>query len=44
VDRTDETLEVGFFTREQIATMPMHSSIRLRITDYLERHAEPVIA
>lgn len=30
----DESLEVGFFTREQIATIDMTASIRRRIDDY----------
>ena len=44
LDRADESLEVGFFTPEQIEAMPMHPSIRLRIAHYLERRPEPVIA
>src|SRR6266540_1538988 len=44
LDRTDESLEVGFFTPDQIEALPMHPSIRLRITHYLEGRNEPVIA
>ena len=44
VERADESLEVGFFSPEQIEAMPMHSSIRLRIAHYMERRAQPVIA
>ena len=44
VDRTDESLEVGFYSPEQIEGMPMHPSIRLRIAHYLEQRQEPVIA
>jgi hypothetical protein len=41
---SDESLEVGFFTPEQIEAMPMHESIRLRIRHYLEHRPQPVIA
>jgi ADP-ribose pyrophosphatase YjhB (NUDIX family) len=41
---SDESLEVGFFTPEQIEGMPMHQSIRLRIRHYLEHRPQPVIA
>jgi ADP-ribose pyrophosphatase YjhB (NUDIX family) len=41
---SDESLEVGFFTPEQIEGMPMHESIRLRIRHYLEHRPQPVIA
>lgn len=41
---SDESLEVGFFTQAEIATMPMHESIRLRIRHYLEHRPQPVIA
>ncbi len=44
LDRADESLEVGFFSPEQIEAMPMHPSTRLRIAHCLERRAEPVIA
>jgi ADP-ribose pyrophosphatase YjhB (NUDIX family) len=44
LDRTDESLEVGFFTPEEIETLPMHPSIRLRIAHYLEGRNQPVIA
>jgi ADP-ribose pyrophosphatase YjhB (NUDIX family) len=44
LDRADESLEVGFFTPEEIERMPMHPSIRLRIAHYLEHRHEPVIA
>jgi ADP-ribose pyrophosphatase YjhB (NUDIX family) len=40
----DESLEVGFFTPEQIEGMPMHESIRLRIRHYLEHRPQPAIA
>jgi ADP-ribose pyrophosphatase YjhB (NUDIX family) len=41
---TEESLEVGFFTPEQIVDLPMHPSIRLRIAHYLEHRDQPVIA
>jgi ADP-ribose pyrophosphatase YjhB (NUDIX family) len=41
---SDESLEVGFFTPEQIEGMPMHQSIRLRIRHCLEYRPQPVIA
>jgi ADP-ribose pyrophosphatase YjhB (NUDIX family) len=41
---TDESLEVAFFAPEQIEALPMHPSIRLRITHYLEYRDHPVIA
>jgi ADP-ribose pyrophosphatase YjhB (NUDIX family) len=41
---TDESLEIGFFMPEQIEALPMHPSIRLRITHYLEYRDHPVIA
>jgi ADP-ribose pyrophosphatase YjhB (NUDIX family) len=41
---SDESLEVGFFTPAEIASMPMHESIRLRIRHYLEHRPQPVIA
>lgn len=44
LDHADESLEVGFFTPEQIEAIPMHPSIRLRIAHYLEHRPEPVIA
>jgi len=44
LDRADESLEVGFYRPEQIERMPMHPSIRRRITDYLEQRDQPVIA
>ena len=44
LDHTDESLEVGFFTPEQIETMPMHPSICLCIAHSLEQRPEPVIA
>jgi ADP-ribose pyrophosphatase YjhB (NUDIX family) len=43
-ERANESLEVGFFSPEQIEAMPMHPSIRLRIAHYLEKRPEPVIA
>ncbi len=44
LDQADESLEVGFFSPEQIEDMPMHPSIRLRIAHFLEKRPEPVIA
>jgi ADP-ribose pyrophosphatase YjhB (NUDIX family) len=44
LDHADESLEVGFFTRQQIEALQMHPSIRLRIAHYLEQRPEPVIA
>jgi ADP-ribose pyrophosphatase YjhB (NUDIX family) len=44
LDRADESLEVGFYSPEQIEAMPMHPSIRLRIAHYLEHRPQPVIA
>ena len=41
---SDESLEVGFFTPAEIASMPMHDSIRLRIRHYLEHRPTAVIA
>jgi ADP-ribose pyrophosphatase YjhB (NUDIX family) len=41
---SDESLEVGFFTQTEIATMPMHESIRQRIRHYFEHRPQPVIA
>jgi ADP-ribose pyrophosphatase YjhB (NUDIX family) len=43
LDRTDESLEVGFFSPERIGEMPVHASIRRRIADFLEARGEPVI-
>jgi ADP-ribose pyrophosphatase YjhB (NUDIX family) len=44
VERADGSLEVGFFTAQEIEAMPMHPSIRLRIAHYLEQRPDPVIA
>jgi ADP-ribose pyrophosphatase YjhB (NUDIX family) len=44
LDQANESLEVGFFSSEQIEAMPMHPSTRLRIAHYLEHRPEPVIA
>ena len=44
LDHADGSLEIGFYTPEQIENMPMHPSIRLRIAHYLEHRPEPVIA
>lgn len=41
---SDESSEVGYFSLTDIATMDVHPSIRLRITDYHESGTEPVIA
>jgi ADP-ribose pyrophosphatase YjhB (NUDIX family) len=40
---SDESLDVGFFSPETIAEMPVHPSIRRRINDYLADRARPVI-
>lgn len=39
-----ETSEVGFFSVNEIETMSVHPSIRLRIEHYLEHFTRPVIA
>jgi ADP-ribose pyrophosphatase YjhB (NUDIX family) len=44
LERADESLEVGFFSPEQIEAMTMHPSIRLRIAHHLEHRPQPVIA
>lgn len=41
---SDESLDVGFFTIDQLAHMPMTDSIRRRVRDYLAGHDQPVIA
>lgn len=41
---SDESSRVEFVTPERIDALPMSSSIRRRIEDYLHRGAEPVIA
>jgi ADP-ribose pyrophosphatase YjhB (NUDIX family) len=41
---SSESRRVGFFTPEDIKAMPIHDSIRRRIRNYLESHAQPVIA
>jgi ADP-ribose pyrophosphatase YjhB (NUDIX family) len=41
---SDESTEVGFFAPAEIEAMPMHESIRLRISHYLEHRPQPVIA
>ena len=41
---SSETSEVGFFSVEEIETMDIHPSIRLRIRHYLERRSAPLIA
>jgi ADP-ribose pyrophosphatase YjhB (NUDIX family) len=41
---SDESLEVGFVTPEQIEGMPRPESIRLRIRHDLEHRPQPVIA
>jgi 8-oxo-dGTP pyrophosphatase MutT (NUDIX family) len=43
LERTDESLEVGFFSPERIAEMPVHASIRRRIADFLAGGDEPAI-
>jgi ADP-ribose pyrophosphatase YjhB (NUDIX family) len=43
LERTDESLEVGFFSPERTAEMPVHASIRRRIADFLEGRDEPAI-
>ncbi|MBA2284860.1 MAG: NUDIX domain-containing protein [Ktedonobacteraceae bacterium] len=40
---SDESFEVAFFSPRDIEQLPMHPSIRLRITHYLERRAHPYI-
>lgn len=40
----DESLAVGFFTPDEIERLPVHPSIRLRITHFLQQRSEPVIA
>jgi ADP-ribose pyrophosphatase YjhB (NUDIX family) len=39
-----ETSEVGFYSVEEIKTMVLHSSIRLRIQHYMEHRTSPIIA
>ena len=41
---SDESLEVGFFRPDEIESMPMHDSIRLRIRNFAEGRDQPVIA
>ncbi len=40
---SDETSEVGYFTPDEIETMDVHPSIRLRIQHYLEGRSEPYL-
>ena len=40
---SDETSEVGYFSLDQIRTMDIHPSIRLRIQHSLEQRREPYI-
>lgn len=41
---SSESRRVGFFAPKDVEAMPVHESIRMRIRDYRESHAEPVIA
>jgi ADP-ribose pyrophosphatase YjhB (NUDIX family) len=40
---SNESSEVSFFTPEEIAHLPMHESIRLRIGHFLEQRKRPLI-
>jgi ADP-ribose pyrophosphatase YjhB (NUDIX family) len=40
---SDESLEVGFFSPDEIEHMDMHPSIRLRIQHFLEQRERPFI-
>jgi len=40
---SEESSELAFFTPEEIEQLSMHASIRLRIKQYLEDRAHPVI-
>jgi ADP-ribose pyrophosphatase YjhB (NUDIX family) len=40
---SDETSEVGYFSPDEIETMDIHPSIRLRIEHFLEKRAEPYL-
>jgi ADP-ribose pyrophosphatase YjhB (NUDIX family) len=40
---SEESLEVGFFSPEEIERLNMHPSIRLRIQHYLEHKIQPYI-
>jgi ADP-ribose pyrophosphatase YjhB (NUDIX family) len=44
VQTSDESSEVRFFTPEEIDSLDMHESIRLRIRHYLEQRPQAVIA
>ncbi|MBV9019088.1 MAG: NUDIX domain-containing protein [Ktedonobacteraceae bacterium] len=41
---SEESLELAFFSPQQIEQLAMHPSIRLRIKDYLEHRLQPVIS
>lgn len=41
---SDESSEVGYFTLDELASMDIHPSIRLRITHFGESRPDPVIA
>jgi ADP-ribose pyrophosphatase YjhB (NUDIX family) len=41
---SDESLDVGFYSLDEIERMPVHDSIRLRIRDFNSRRPSPVIA
>jgi ADP-ribose pyrophosphatase YjhB (NUDIX family) len=41
---SEESSEVSFFTPEEIEQLPVHESVRLRISHYLEQSKWPVIA
>ena len=44
ISTSDESLEVKFWPVEELGTLDMHPSIRLRISDYLSDEPEAVIA
>ena len=41
---SEESLEIAFFTPQEIEQLNMHESIRLRITHYLEHRNQPVLS
>jgi len=41
---SEESLELAFFSPQEIEQLAMHPSIRLRIKDYLEHRLQPVIS
>jgi 8-oxo-dGTP pyrophosphatase MutT (NUDIX family) len=44
ISTSDESLDVKFWPLEELDTLDMHPSIRVRISDYLSGAAEAVIA